>query len=74
MTIRRKEQTMVQDHRGALVQTLTTGRQDNEPVPPAEPDVADCCGEGCVRCVFDVYEQALEKYQLALATWRDRHA
>ncbi|HEY8587200.1 MAG TPA: oxidoreductase-like domain-containing protein [Rhodanobacter sp.] len=46
---------------------------DPPPRRPAEPDAADCCGEGCVRCVYDVYEDALERYEEALAAWRDRH-
>ncbi|MBB6243943.1 oxidoreductase-like domain-containing protein [Rhodanobacter sp. MP1X3] len=47
---------------------------DPPPVRPVEPDAAECCGEGCVPCVFDIYEQALERYQIALAAWRERHA
>ena len=46
---------------------------DPAPVRPIEPDAAECCGEGCVRCVFDVYEEALERYEAALAVWRARH-
>jgi len=46
---------------------------DPPPVPPTEPDAADCCGEGCVRCVYDIYEEALERYRTALAAWRSRH-
>ena len=46
---------------------------DPPPVRPAEPDAADCCGEGCVRCVYDRYDEALERYQLALAKWQARH-
>jgi hypothetical protein len=46
---------------------------DPPPVRPAEPDAADCCGEGCVHCVYDVYEQALARYEVALAAWRERH-
>ena len=47
----------------------------DDPLPhrPEEPDAADCCGEGCVRCVYDVYEDALERYEAALAAWRTRH-
>jgi hypothetical protein len=45
---------------------------DPAPVAPAEPDPADCCGEGCVRCVFDRYDEALERYQRALAAWQAR--
>lgn len=45
---------------------------DPPPAPPQEPDPADCCGEGCVRCIFDVYEENLERYRAALAANRDR--
>ena len=45
---------------------------DPAPVRPVEPDPADCCGEGCVRCVFDRYDEALERYQRALAAWQTR--
>ncbi|WP_179479981.1 oxidoreductase-like domain-containing protein [Rhodanobacter sp. K2T2] len=47
---------------------------DPPPTRPVEPDAADCCGEGCVPCVFDTYEQALERYRVALAAWHARHA
>ncbi|MFC5741752.1 oxidoreductase-like domain-containing protein [Dyella tabacisoli] len=43
------------------------------PVRPIEPDIADCCGEGCVPCIYDLYEEALERYVVALAAWRERH-
>ncbi|MGH8073053.1 MAG: oxidoreductase-like domain-containing protein [Lysobacter sp.] len=46
---------------------------DPPPVRPVEPDAADCCGEGCPRCIFDVYDEAMERYEAALAAWRKRH-
>ncbi|WP_202946792.1 oxidoreductase-like domain-containing protein [Rhodanobacter sp. IGA1.0] len=46
---------------------------DPPPVRPPEPDAADCCGEGCVRCVYDVHDEALERYERALAAWHARH-
>jgi hypothetical protein len=46
---------------------------DPPPLPPEAPDPGDCCGGGCVRCVFDVYEDARERYETALAAWRLRH-
>jgi Oxidoreductase-like protein, N-terminal. len=49
------------------------GPADPPPVRPTEPDAADCCGEGCVRCVYDVYEEALEHYRAALAAWQAHH-
>jgi hypothetical protein len=48
---------------------------DADPPPrrPVEPDPADCCGEGCVHCILDVYDDALARYEAALAAWRERH-
>jgi hypothetical protein len=47
---------------------------DPQPSCPHEPDPADCCGEGCVNCVFDVYEAAMQKYEAEMVAWRARHA
>lgn len=48
-------------------------RLDPRPLPPKEPQLEDCCGSGCVNCVFDLYEIALEQYALALQAWQARH-
>lgn len=45
---------------------------DPAPQRPAEPDAADCCGEGCARCVYDVYDEAIERHEAALVAWRVR--
>lgn len=45
---------------------------DPAPVRPEEPDPRDCCGEGCVRCIYDVYDEAMERYEAALAAWKAR--
>lgn len=34
------------------------------PPKPEPPDPQDCCGSGCVRCIFDLYEEQLK-------TWRE---
>ena len=39
------------------------------PAPPVQPELEDCCRSGCTPCVFDLYEQALERYEQALAAW-----
>jgi hypothetical protein len=46
---------------------------DPRPLPPKEPALEDCCGTGCVHCVFDMYEIALDNYAQALAAWKTRH-
>lgn len=34
------------------------------PIPP-RPD--ECCGSGCVRCIFDVYDEALAEWEKQVA-------
>lgn len=46
---------------------------DPRPQPPKEPELEDCCGSGCVVCVFDAYQIALENYERALQAWLARH-
>ena len=46
---------------------------DPPPPPPAEPDPEACCGEGCVHCVYDAYDEAVAAYRQALAAWQARH-
>jgi hypothetical protein len=41
-------------------------------VPPVPPDLDDCCHSGCNPCVFDRYDEALERYRAALAEWQAR--
>ena len=46
---------------------------DPRPLPPREPELEDCCGTGCVMCVFDAYQIALENHEAALKAWEARH-
>jgi hypothetical protein len=46
---------------------------DPRPAAPREPELEDCCGTGCVMCVFDAYQIAFENYQAALLAWQARH-
>ena len=46
---------------------------DPRPTPPQRPDDEDCCGQGCVPCIFDFYDEAMGKYREALAAWKERH-
>ena len=47
---------------------------DPRPVEPTRPAPEDCCNGGCVRCVFDLYEDAMDRYRADLAAWQARHA
>ncbi|HTI17914.1 MAG TPA: oxidoreductase-like domain-containing protein [Trinickia sp.] len=46
---------------------------DPRPTPPRHPDLADCCHSGCSPCIFDLYDDALERYWDALDAWEARH-
>jgi hypothetical protein len=59
-------------HRWPEVMTHANA-SDSPPTPPVAPDPADCCGEGCVHCIYDVYEASLERYRTLLEAWRERH-
>jgi hypothetical protein len=56
------------------VSAAASPEPDPRPLPPKEPELEDCCGTGCVNCVFDMYQIALENYERALAAWEARHA
>jgi len=60
--------TTLHDSRGS-----TMHGDDPPPRRPSEPDPEECCGEGCVPCVYDRYDEALERYREALSAWRARH-
>jgi hypothetical protein len=53
--------------------TMISQAQDPRPEPPEKPLPSDCCGSGCAVCVLDVYADALERYEQALADWLRRH-
>ncbi len=66
---------IVADYTGLMVLVVSPKIpvNDPKPVPPAEPDPADCCGEGCVPCVYDRYDEERERYKADLAAWQARH-
>lgn len=36
---------------------------DHIPPPPEKPDPFECCGSGCVPCIFDYYEDKLSEWE-----------
>ena len=47
---------------------------DPETVPPRQPELGECCASGCVPCVFDLYEDAMERYRAQHHAWKTRQA
>lgn len=46
---------------------------DPEPVAPREPEAIECCGSGCAPCVYDVYWEAVARYETELEQWQARN-
>jgi hypothetical protein len=64
---------LIEGHGDNPLEGVSASSSDPRPVRPVEPDAGDCCGEGCVPCIFDLYEEALERYKVELAAWLVRH-
>jgi len=45
---------------------------DPRPVVPPRPTMDDCCRGGCEPCVFDLYDEAVERYEAELRAWLER--
>jgi hypothetical protein len=52
---------------------MTDDIDDPRPAPPDRPHPDECCQCGCDPCVYDLYYDALERYEAALAAWEARH-
>lgn len=46
---------------------------DPAPLPPERPAPEECCNSGCIPCVYDLYDEAMDRYREALKAWRARH-
>jgi hypothetical protein len=49
-------------------------KNDLPPEPPVRPSNDDCCNSGCNPCVFDLYEEALDRYRAEILAWEKRTA
>ena len=47
---------------------------DPRPMPPVRPSGEDCCKGSCDPCIFDVYDDALDRYRSDLQAWEERQA
>lgn len=52
---------------------MSSQSDDPRPVPPVEPALEDCCGNGCDPCIFDLHYAAMDRYRAELAAWEARH-
>ncbi|WP_322994592.1 oxidoreductase-like domain-containing protein [Castellaniella sp.] len=46
---------------------------DPRPIEPIEPDLNECCGNGCTPCVYDTYADEKRAWQQAIKDWEQRH-
>ncbi|RZL10603.1 MAG: hypothetical protein EOP40_05840 [Rubrivivax sp.] len=42
------------------------------PEAPQQPDIDECCGNGCSPCIFDTHDLAMDQYRQDLRAWRAR--
>ena len=62
------------DSRAALGEVPVTSPEPvPPPLPPKPPVEGECCGRGCEYCVWVYYDQALRRYEAALAQWREQY-
>ena len=54
--------------------TSDASTADPRPEKPPDPDPLECCGSGCSPCIYDLYWEALARYEAALEAWEARQA
>lgn len=54
--------TILNDKKEEVEKKLEKSTLRYIPPPPEKPLPDDCCGSGCVRCVWDIYYEELEAY------------
>ncbi|WP_130618584.1 oxidoreductase-like domain-containing protein [Dyella amyloliquefaciens] len=64
---------MTDPQRSNAKEGATAPSNDPPPTRPQRPDDEDCCGQGCVPCIFDLYDEAMGRYREELAAWKERH-
>ena len=44
-------------------QAMSSGDEPVLPPRPEPPRPEDCCGSGCVRCIYTIYDDALLEWE-----------
>ena len=44
---------------GSDSQAVSNGGENELPPRPTPPRPEDCCGSGCVQCIYSIYDDAL---------------
>ncbi|MEO7031958.1 MAG: oxidoreductase-like domain-containing protein [Herbaspirillum sp.] len=57
----------------AKISSKTINLTDPKPAQPLRPSSDDCCRSGCSPCVFELYQDDLQRYREQLAAWQIRH-
>lgn len=51
---------------------MSTQQESGLPPPPRPPEAHECCGNGCDPCVYQLYDEALERWERRVARIRAR--
>ena len=62
------------DSNRSSIQVMPPQDNDPRPMPPVRPSREDCCKGSCDPCIFDVYDDALDRYRSDLQAWEERQA
>jgi oxidoreductase family protein len=46
---------------------MSTANDDGLPPRPVPPRPDECCGGGCPRCVYDLYDEAVAEWERLVA-------
>lgn len=60
------------DNRG-MNTPIPPSEDDPEPIAPTPPEPYECCQSGCIPCIYDLYNDEMDRYREALKVWRERH-
>ena len=66
--------TLDVDSNRSSTRAMSPQDDDPRPTPPVPPTREDCCQCSCNPCIFDLYDDALDRYRTDLQAWEERQA